>query len=426
MTTHKNYPWLIVFCYSILGVCFPAAVTQFSMSVASIAQELAVPERTILLADTFRAICLVCGMFLSTLVYKRLGLRRTILLGISFQVLPQFLIPMAVSMHSLPLLYLFKGMQGLNSVAFPLYIFNITSWIQNRSKGLATAIFNGSFSAGAGVGAWISGQLIPLFGWRFSFYVLGGCCLVLAVPALLITREKPQLAPDVPAANAHTNDADARYRAILTSPVTWVLVSGLLAYTWVSQSVTVDMSVYSVSLGYSYGQTGNLMLMISAGTVFASIMGGAVSDWFAARASNKLRSRTRVLSLGYLLSATAALLLPMVAGTGFAGISIAACAMMLGTSWVQGVFWAIPSEVYTAQDSVAATSICSGTSNLVNPLAPMVVGVVLGANGMWQAAWLTCAVASALSLCAILLLPRVFASAKRTSTFPKVPKQQPQ
>lgn len=416
MTSHKNYPWLVVACYSILGVCFPAAVTQFSMSVGSIAKELAVPERTVLLADTFRAICLVCGMFLSTAVYKRLGLRRTIMLGISCQILPQFLIPLSVSMGSLPLLYLFKGMQGLNSVAFPLYIFNITSWINSRSKGLATAIFNGSFSAGAGVGAWISGQLIPLLGWKFSFYVLGFCCLALAVPALLITREKPQLYAAVPVGGTGAADnSQARYRAILTSPVTWVLVSGLLAYTWVSQAVTVDMSVYSGSLGYSFGQTGNLMLMISFCTVFSSIAGGAVSDRFAARSANKLASRTQVLATGYLLSAGAALLLPMVAGNSFTSIAAAACVMMLGVSWVQGVFWAIPSEIYPPGDIVSATSICSGTSNLVNPVAPMVVGVVLGGNSMWHAAWLTCMVASIFSLCAILLLPRVFAASRRHS-----------
>lgn len=88
-------------------------------------------------------------------------LKNTVILGIILQVLPQFLIPMAVTMKSLPLLYIFKGMQGLNSVAFPLYITTINSWIDRNQRGLATSIFNGSFTAGAGIGAWISGQIIP-------------------------------------------------------------------------------------------------------------------------------------------------------------------------------------------------------------------------------------------------------------------------
>ena len=57
---------------------------------------------------------------------------------------------------------------------------------------------------------------------------------------------------------------------------------------------------------YSYGQTGSLMLAISIITVVSSILGGAVSDFFAARSKNRVRSRSFVLMLGYVLSAVTA------------------------------------------------------------------------------------------------------------------------
>lgn len=87
-------------------------------------------------------------------------------------------------------------------------------------------------------------------------------------------------------------------------------------------------------------------------------------------------------------------------------LAVASCAMMFGASWAAGVFWALPSAVYTPEEQVAGTAFCSGASNLPNPVAPMVVGVLLGTHGHWTAAWMTCAAASAASLLASLLIPR--------------------
>lgn len=403
LTQHKFYPWLLVVCYSLLGIFCPAAVTQFSMVVGELSQALGVETRIVLLADTCRAICLVIAMFLSSWVYSRLGLRGTIGLGLAFQALPQFLIPLAVELHSLPVFFLCKAAQGLNAMAFPLYISTITMWIQSRYAALSTAIFNGSFAAGSGVGAWIAGLLVPALGWRASFYAIGVMVAVLAVPVLLFTQDKPRVPQ-----TEQTEAARQRggYAAILRQPVTWLLVLALLANTWVTQAITVDMSVYAQSIGYSYEKTGSLMLIISVITVVSSILAGGVSDFFAARTEKKVRSRSLVMGAGYLLSAVGAALLPAAAPMGFVPLALSSCAMMFGASWACGVFWALPSQVYQPEDHVAGTAFCSGAANVPNPIAPMVVGVLLGTQGHWTAAWMTCAAASAASLLASVLLSK--------------------
>ena len=149
------------------------------------------------------------------------------------------------------------------------------------------------------------------------------------------------------------------------------------------------------------------MLIISIVTVIASIIGGAVSDFFAARSTNKVLSRAKVLSYGYAIAAAACVLLPIVAKKGFIFTILAASLMMLGTSWAQGVYWAIPSALYKAEDNVIVTSICSGASNLVNPIAPMVVGVILGTRGLWQIGWITCAIMAVFSMIATLAIPKI-------------------
>jgi MFS family permease len=405
LTQKHCYPWLLVVLLSLMGICFPAAVTQFSMVTNELAGVMDVPRQTVLLADTMRAVCLVTGMFLSSAIYSKLGLRRTILLGVFFQVGSQFLVPVAVTLHNLPLFFAFKAMQGLNAIAFPLYLAVITQWITPSASGLATAIFNGSFSAGAGVGAWVVGKIVPAFGWRASFYIVGCMCLVTAIPVLLVVRENPafhKLAEGGAAQDKPTGRVG--YADILRKPVTWMLVITLVANTWVTQAVTVDLSVYAQEIGYSYGQAGNLMLCISVITVVSSILGGAVSDYFASKSPRPLRARSIVLLSGYVLSAVAAVALPATAGRGIAALSLSSCAMMFGASWSAGVFWALPGMVYSPRELVSATSFCSGASNVPNPIAPAVVGVLLGTSGHWTAGWFTCGAASVLSVVAALYI----------------------
>jgi len=401
MTEKKYYPWLLVLVYSMLGIFCPAAVTQFSMVVDDLAKALQVDQQIVLQADTCRAVCLVIAMFLSSYIYRRLGLRKTIALGLAFQALPQFIIPFAVSINSIPLFFIAKASQGLNAIAFPLYISAITMWIDKRYYALSTAIFNGSFTAGAGVGAWISGRIVPAMGWRSSFYIIGIMVVICSVPVLLLTRDRTvqnPAEPEIKHRGVYTN--------IVRNPVTWMCVFALLANTWVTQAVTVDMSVYSKSLNYSYSSIGNMMLIISAVTVISSIIAGAVSDAAAARSKNKIRARSIVMGAGYALSAAAAALIAPMAGVSFMALEITACMMMFGASWAIGVFWALPSEIYDPSDSVAGVAFCSGASNIPNPIASAVVGVVLGTRGYWGAAWMTCAATSVISLIASIMLSK--------------------
>lgn len=402
ITERKYYPLILVIFYSCLGITLPASVTQFSMVVSELSQVMNVNKQIILLADTFRATCLVFALFLSSYIYKKIGLKKAITLGLMFQILPQFFIPIVIKLQSIPFLFLLKGIQGFNAIAFPLYLYSIIIWMPSRFKGLATAVFNGSFVAGAGIGAWISGKIIPTLGWNISFYFIGVLCLIFAVPALILTRDR------LDTINEHEQQVldkkKSVYGAVVKNPITWLLITTLIANTWVSQAITVDMSVYAKEMGYNYNQIGNLMLIISIVTVIGSIMAGGVSDYFAGKSNSPLKTRSFILGMGYLVSAIAAVFLPFVAKINFNYVVIASALMMFGVSWAAGVFWALPSDIYKPEDNIAGTAFCSGASNIPNPIAPMVVGVVLGTNGFWTIGWLTCALVSIISFVASRLL----------------------
>jgi MFS family permease len=399
ITKSAAYPWLLVLFYSLLGMTCPAAVTQYSMVANNISADFGGASQLILLADSVRAVVLVLAMFLSGIFYKKIGLRRTILLGVIFQSGSQLLVPFAIALKSIPLLFVFKCMQGLNAIAFPLYISAITMWISDRYKGLATAIFNGAFIAGGGVGSFITSRIMLHFDYKASFFVLSGLCILFAIPSLLLTRDKNT----APVCRKQT--AFGEYHAILSRSVTWLLVLSLVANTWVSQAVNVDMSVYAQDIGFDYGLTGNLMLLISAITVVASILAGGVSDRIAEKLKSPVKSRCHIMALGYLLSVVSAALLPS-GQDSFSATAVLASLMMFGVSWSAGVFWAIPSELFSDAENVVVTSFCSSASNVPNPIAPTVVGVLLGSCGLWNIGWYTCAAASLLSMLASVLIVR--------------------
>ena len=385
-----------------MGILFPAAVTQFSMVVDDLAEIFEVNKSIILTTDTVRAVCLVAAMFFGGIISNRLGLKKTMALGISFQVIPQLLMPLAISIKSLPMLFLLKGLQGLNAMAFPLYISSIVMWMSSKYIALATAIFNGSFAAGSGIGAFIAGKIIPAFGVSASFTVIGAACGILAVPALILTHEKAEDRR----IRREPVKRKGSYIPIMRMPATWFLILALTANTWVTQSVTVDMSVFTAGMGFGYSERGSLMLWVSIITVGSSIAAGAVSDYFAAKSDKPLNARIAVMSIGYVLSFAASMFIVRSAGSGFVPLALTTCTMIFGASWAGGVFWSLPRLVYGSDDQVMGTAFCSGASNIPNPIAPLVVGVVLGGRGLWQLGWGTCAVISLLSLASLFALTK--------------------
>lgn len=403
MSSKKYYPALLVIVYSLLGMTIPAAVSQFSMSVAEIAKAMHTSEQLVLAADTVRAACLVAAMFLSNLFYRKLGLRKTIALGLCFQILPQFLLPTVIEMGSLPLLYLLKGLQGCNSIAFPLYISAILMWVDDCKAGFSTALFNGSFIAGSGVGGWLAAKLIPGLGWQSSFYIIGLFCAAFAIPAILVTVQKPS-----------NDNGDMKkketssYKKIAKMPVTWVAVLATLASSWVSQAVVVDLPLYTANLKYSYEQSGSLMFLLSVITVTASVLAGFISDRLSQKSANKFRARCLVLGFGYVLSAVASVILPAVAQSGFWVYSVISCCLIAGASWSSGALWPIMNYIYNPQDRVSGTSFCSSASTISNPVAPFITGVVLGTAGLWTQAWWIAAVVSLISFIASVILFKGF------------------
>ena len=80
--------------------------------------------------------------------------------------------------------------------------------------------------------------------------------------------------------------------------------------------------------------------------------------------------------------------------------------VFVSVSWVLGTFYSVLPELYDDEKLPVVTGIASGSGDLGMPLAPLLVGVVFGARGMWNLGWCVFIVVAALSVLSCILLLR--------------------
>ena len=73
-------------------------------------------------------------------------------------------------------------------------------------------------------------------------------------------------------------------------------------------------------------------------------------------------------------------------------------------SWGFGTFYSILPEIYSPRRLPIITGLAGGAGDMGMPAAPLLVGVVFGARGLWQYSWTVCAVMALLSIAAAVIL----------------------
>ena len=450
--------WYIVLVSAIAGCGFAASFPQFSMTITDLSAATGLSPGLLMTSDTVKSAAIVLGMLLSGFAYNRFGARKIFLFSLIASAVPQFLIP---HVHSATLLMLFKISQGLVALVFPVFLVIILRWMDEKEAGISTAVFNGIFFAGAGLGGTMAGIFITAYGWRSAYYALGFFQLLTGFLWLLTVNPVPPCAHrEMPFDAAHcpkrarnriverhlggakshiferrperANQRDLENAAlecghrqkpgkhtaldcghdrksypakkIVASPVLWLLAISLFATMWGVQAVTVDWAIFGEWLGYDAAALGKVMSAVTFGMLFSCVLSGKTSDFFARLTARKGAARIKVLLAGHgLIVATTGLLL-LGDMRHFGLFYITTFLFTFAVSWGLGSFYCILPELYEERAVPLATGIIGGLGDLGLPAAPMVVGVLLGLRGFWQFGWMSCAAVALLSFAAGLLL----------------------
>lgn len=398
MKAKKFYGWYVVAINAVIGCILSAGFSQSSMTAGYLAEAMGASQETVLVGDTIKTIGIVLAMMLSGIAYQKLGLKKSFLISMAAVVFP-----LAATPHvtSLTVLYVLKFIQGFSSLVFPLFLVVIMDWIEEKDRGLSTAVYTGVFYGGAGIGGTFSGFIIEKLSWQASFYALAILQAAVALVWLFTVREKERKA------ETEAKSSGGAFQTMLKKPLVWLLVISFIATTWSVQAISVDMSLFGTALGYGDLETGKLMSAITIGIIAACMVSGKLSDFLAARSRNKAAARIWAHAAGcvVIIVSVAALLLADL--SGFAVFYGLVLFFSFGAAWGLGSFYCILPELFDEETVPVATGFIGGCGDVGMTLGPVGVGILCGVRGYWGLGWGLCAVIALTSLVSCLVIIRM-------------------
>lgn len=388
--------WYVVLISAFMGCSISASFPQFSMTVQQLSIQSNISEQVLLASDTLKSVAIVIAMLISGFAYKKFGAKITFLIALFATAVPQFLLPHT---SSVTVLYLLKFLQGLSSIIFPVFLLIIMDWIQESQRGLSTAVFNGIFYGGGGIGGTFAGIITAHYGWVASYTAVGILELAIGILWLLTVKDKSAGSP-----TPETAAPKVSTKQILQMPQVWLLILGFFSTTFVLQAITVDIPIYSIALGYDEMETGKVMTAVTIGIILSCLVSGKISDYLASKNKNKAKARIYALMAGPVIIMISSIVLILAHLDSIAVLFSAVLFFSFGAAWGLGTFYSILPEMFDKDALPIVTGISGGIGDLGMPAAPLIVGVIFGVNGLWNLGWGVCAVLALISLISCLVL----------------------
>lgn len=289
--------------------------------------------------------------------------------------------------------------------AFPIATRALSRWLPPDERGFSQGLPHAASRLGAALTPVLVVLIMIRFGWRMPFYLFGLLGLAWAVVWLWYYRDGPAEHSGVNAAELrligqlHAGPSGSPHsvpwRNILRSRTVWLLGAMYFCYGY-SIDIYLDwfpkylydargldlkrMGLYA-SLPFLAGSAGNLL-------------GGLVSDRWAAHTGDLRAARRGVASLGFLISAASILPATFTHHT-ITSVAFSCCAVF-GLELTVGVSWAIPLDI-GGDDAGSIASIMNTFGNLGSAISPALLGYLLGSYG-WNVPFV---IASVLCIAAI-------------------------
>jgi sugar phosphate permease len=289
------------------------------------------------------ALCQIPGGLLA----DRFGSRRVILVALAWWSLFTALTGAVTDLNSMLVV---RFLFGIGEGIFPAAVWKLISqWFSKKNRATANALILSAIALGPALTPLVMRPLLENFGWRGSFYILGGAGVLCVVAAWLSITNSIHENPNVSreeleeferdtqsqAANAERSLEPVGFLDLLRTPAIWVLffialIMNLTMYGWLTWLPTYLMKAKGLDLK-SMAWAASLPFWF--GTI-GVVLGGYVSDrWF--------RGRRKVLVFGcQVLGGICLFFFTTVTSTTAYTILQSAAAVLLYMA--SGAIWAMP------------------------------------------------------------------------------------
>lgn len=184
-----HYAWMVALGAVILSFFCQSTIATSSQYVSAITSELGISRAAFMITFSIRpVVALICNLLYGP-ISKKLGIRMILAIGIASTVLAQVLNSFT---NSLIVFYLDSILFGiaLASTGAVTVAVLINNWF-SRHQGTLIGILMASVSAGASIMTQVAVWSLNTYGWRFSYRLTAVIALVVAIPAILLIRDKP-------------------------------------------------------------------------------------------------------------------------------------------------------------------------------------------------------------------------------------------
>ena len=234
------------------------------------------------LTDKFgpRMVMTVCGLFL----------------GLGFMLMSQI----SDVFH----LYLFYGIfvgAGMSGSFIPLTS-TVARWFFKR-RGLMTGIVAAGSGIGALIGPPVASRLIPIYGWRMSYAILGGITLLMVVLSAQLIRRDPKQVGQVPYGENRTEEGGWNLgvegfslREAVRVPQFWIFSTTGFCYGYCVFAIMVHVTPHAIESGISAVRSANILATVGGFSILGKVLLGRAGDIVGNR---------RTLILGFILMSVA-------------------------------------------------------------------------------------------------------------------------
>jgi MFS family permease len=261
----------------------------------------------------------------------------------------------------------------------------IARWFK-KNKGLMTGFAVAGVGTGTLIMPIIADGLIAVYGWRFSFFLLGTILLVMIVGlAQLFVRDPvskgllPYGSEDPVNKVRDFRPNGISLREAYRDTQLWILFAVYVCSGFVIQVALVTITIYAISLGVSARSGAMLLSIIGVGSLAGRIFGGGASDRFGSKPVMITASLSMAIMFSLLLLSrnTPALVL----FAGFFGLVYGEILCMMPI---------LPAELFGLRNHGAILGIITFASTLGGGLGPVVAGAIFDLYGGYRIVWITC------------------------------------
>lgn len=179
--------------------------------------------------------------------------------------------------NSFPLLLLFRALSGFGGAMIMPSIFALAGdTFSYAQRGKAIGIIMGSLIGSTILGVPLGTFLALVSSWRWTFWIIGGCALlVLLIIMLLLPTAPPKR--DIPV--SPTQAYIRQFRTAFTNPSVFFALLSTLLWTIGLQGMFAYIGVYyHESFKLNVGQIGLVILLAGSGSVVGLVFGGRLAD----------------------------------------------------------------------------------------------------------------------------------------------------